>query len=101
MRGYIQDQSIVLTEGLPEQFANGDEVEIVIQVVNQPQPPFPTFNLGIKAEFLDRGNDYQALAQQWDAIPDTIAAQLKAEFADDDQAFAETTTLHTPIDAQI
>jgi hypothetical protein len=90
MKGYIQDQSIVLTEGLPAHFANGDEVEIVIQVVKKPQLPFPTFNLGIKAEFLDRGHDYQALATQWDAIPDTIAAQLKAEFAADDQAFAET-----------
>jgi hypothetical protein len=59
MRGYIQDQSIVFTEALPEQFANGDEVEIVITVVKKPQRPFPTFNLGIKAEFLDRNKIYE------------------------------------------
>jgi hypothetical protein len=78
MRGYIQDQSIVLTEAIPSRFRNGDEVEIVI-VSKQ-----------LRSTNLDRGNDYQALAKQWDAIPDTIAAQLKAEFAADDQAFAET-----------
>ncbi len=59
MRGYIQDQSIVFTEGLPEQFANGDEVEIVIQSVKKPQFPFPTFNLGIKPEALDRAKIYE------------------------------------------
>ena len=32
---------------------------------------------------------YHELARQWDAIPNTIAAQLKAEFATEDQAFAE------------
>ena len=32
---------------------------------------------------------YADRAQQWDSIPDTIAAQLKAEFAAEDQAFAE------------
>jgi hypothetical protein len=78
MRGYIQDQSIVLTEAVPSRFSNGDEVEIVIV---SKQAPSANLNLG---------NEYQSLAKQWDAIPDTIAAQLKAEFAADDQAFAET-----------
>jgi hypothetical protein len=78
MRGFIQDQSIVLTEAIPSRFSNGDEVEIVIV---SKQAPSTNLNLG---------NDYQALVKQWDAIPDTIAAQLKAEFAADDQAFAET-----------
>ena len=34
-------------------------------------------------------DNYHELARQWDAIPNTIAAQLKAEFATEDQAFAE------------
>ena len=34
-------------------------------------------------------DNYYDLARQWDTIPDTIAAQLKAEFATEDQAFAE------------
>jgi antitoxin (DNA-binding transcriptional repressor) of toxin-antitoxin stability system len=33
--------------------------------------------------------NYADRARQWDSIPDTIAAQLKAEFATEDQAFAE------------
>jgi hypothetical protein len=82
MKGYIQDQSIVLIEAIPSRFSNGDEVEIVIV-----GKPTSSTNLNL-------GNDYQALVKQWDAIPDAIAAQLKAEFAVEDQAFADTTSFH-------
>jgi hypothetical protein len=58
MRGYIQDQSIVLVDALPEELANGDAVEITIQAVKKTHLPFPTFNLGIKEEFLDRDKIY-------------------------------------------
>lgn len=33
--------------------------------------------------------DYADRARQWDSIPDAIAAQFKAEFAEEDRAFAE------------
>jgi hypothetical protein len=89
MRGYIQDQSIVLTEAIPSSFSNGDEVEIVI--ISKPSPSI----------HLKLGNDYQALAKQWDAIPDTIAAQIRAEFAADDQALAETSLNCTGLMAAI
>jgi hypothetical protein len=58
MKGYIQDQSIVLVEALPEELANGDAVEITIQAVKKPDFPFPTFNLGVKQAFLDRDKLY-------------------------------------------
>ena len=37
----------------------------------------------------DTSDNYHELARQWDAIPNTIAAQLKAEFSAEDLAFAE------------
>mgnify|MGYP001047024939 CR=1 FL=1 len=37
MKGYIQSKNIVLTEPLPEQFRDGDEVEIAI-VKPEPLP---------------------------------------------------------------
>jgi hypothetical protein len=33
MKGYIQDQAIALLEPLPEDFQNGDEVEITIKTI--------------------------------------------------------------------
>jgi hypothetical protein len=81
MKGYIQDQSIFLTDELPTDLRNGDEVEIILVKKQQ-----PSTNLSL-------GQDYQTLAQQWDSIPDEIAAQLQAEFAEDDQAFAEATLM--------
>jgi hypothetical protein len=82
MKGYIQDQSIVLTEDLPTNLNNGDEVEVVITIVTKSQT-IPA-SLDLPTTYFDR-------ARQWDNIPDDLAAQLKAEFADEDQAFAEAT----------
>jgi hypothetical protein len=76
MKGYIQDQSIVLTEALPRDFVNGDNVEIILLKQTQ------THDLA-----LDQG--YRSLAQRWDAIPDDVAMQLAAEFTEEDLAFAE------------
>jgi hypothetical protein len=76
MKGYIQDQSIVLTEALPRDFINGDKVEIIL--VKQTQ-----------AHNLSLDQAYRSLAQRWDAIPDDVAMQLAEEFAEEDQAFAE------------
>jgi hypothetical protein len=40
MKGYIQDQSIVLTDALPNSLQNGDEVEITIVEIKK-VTPFP------------------------------------------------------------
>jgi hypothetical protein len=82
MKGYIQDQSIVLTEDLPTNLNNGDEVEVVITIVNKSRTI--SASLDLPTTYFDR-------ARQWDNIPDNLASQLKAEFADEDQAFAEAT----------
>jgi hypothetical protein len=76
MKGYIKDQSIVLTEALPGDFVNGDNVEIIL--VKQTQ-----------AHNLALDQVYRSLAQRWDAIPDDVAMQLAEEFAKEDQSFAE------------
>jgi hypothetical protein len=73
MKGYIQDQSIVLTESIPASWRNGDEVEIVI------------------------AKPRSSMAQQWDSISSEVAAQLKAEFAIEDQAFAEAAVANHPM----
>jgi hypothetical protein len=68
MKGYIQDQSIVLTEALPRDFVNGDNVEIIL--VKQTQD-----------HDLALDQAYRSLGQRWDAIPDDVAMQLAEESA--------------------
>ena len=59
MKGYIQDQAIALLEPLPEDFQNGDEVEITIKTIAKKKIyPFPVFDLKIKDEYLDRAKIY-------------------------------------------
>ena len=60
MKGYIQDQAIALLEPLPEDFQNGDEVEITIKTIAKKKKiyPFPVFDLKIKDEYLDRAKIY-------------------------------------------
>ncbi len=82
MKGYIQDESIILTESLPEGIRNGDEVEVVITVLKKREQPNPNTILGL-------ADDYDHLALEWDNISDQIAFQLKTEFSAEDQSFAE------------
>ncbi len=58
MKGYIKDKKIVLLDALPGTVKNGDEVEVTITAVPQPSYPFPTFNLGVKDEYLNREKLY-------------------------------------------
>ena len=58
MKGYIQGQTIILTEPLPENFFEGEEVEVVINIISKQKYPFPTFKLGIKDEYLKREKIY-------------------------------------------
>jgi DNA replicative helicase MCM subunit Mcm2 (Cdc46/Mcm family) len=58
MKGYIHDQSIILTETLPNTLKNGDEVEITIVKIQKKRHPFSTFNLGIKDQYLNREKIY-------------------------------------------
>jgi hypothetical protein len=86
MKGYIQGQSIVLTEALPANLNNGDEVEIMIAIVNK--SPQTSASIDLPVAYYDR-------ARQWDAIPEELAAQLKAEFAEEDQDFAEAAVINS------
>ena len=60
MKGYIQDQAIALLEPLPDDFQNGDEVEIIIVTIAKKKKiyPFPVFDLKVKDDHLDRAKIY-------------------------------------------
>jgi hypothetical protein len=60
MKGYVKDKSIVLTDTLPDNLQDGDEVEFTIIQVKKKQYPFPTFDLGIKNEYLSRERIYES-----------------------------------------
>ncbi|MBE9233081.1 MULTISPECIES: hypothetical protein [Nostocales] len=59
MKGYIQNQTIILQDSLPDTLQNGDEVEIVIIPIKKRKYHFPTFKLDIKEEYLDREKIYE------------------------------------------
>jgi hypothetical protein len=59
MKGIIKDKKIILTDPLPEDLQDGDEIEISIIQVKKKSYPFPTFNLGVKDEFLNRERIYE------------------------------------------
>jgi DNA replicative helicase MCM subunit Mcm2 (Cdc46/Mcm family) len=59
MKGYIQNQTIILQDSLPNSLKNGDEVEIVIIPIKKPKYRFPTFKLDIKQEYLDPEKIYE------------------------------------------
>jgi hypothetical protein len=58
MKGYINDQSIILTDTLPDNLQDGDEVEITITEIKKKNYPFPTFDLGVKEQYLNREKIY-------------------------------------------
>ncbi|MFB2920422.1 hypothetical protein [Aerosakkonema funiforme] len=60
MRGYIKGKSIILTDSLPENIKDGDEVEVSFSVIPKPKYSFPTFKLGIKDEYLKREKIYES-----------------------------------------
>jgi hypothetical protein len=54
VKGYTKDKTIILVEALPEAIQDGDEVEVSITLVSKRKLPFPTFDLGVKDEYLNR-----------------------------------------------
>jgi hypothetical protein len=60
MKGIIKDQKIVLTEPLPDDVQDGNEIEIVIIQIKKKPYPFPTFDLGVKDEYLNREKIYES-----------------------------------------
>ena len=56
MKGYIQGQTIILLDTLPESIKEGDEVDVSITIKTQNKYPFPTFQLGVKEEDINRKN---------------------------------------------
>ena len=59
MKGYIQGQTIILLERLPENIKEGDQVDIAITPIPQENYPFPTFELGVKDEYINREKIYE------------------------------------------
>ncbi|MGK7900234.1 MAG: hypothetical protein AB4352_02260 [Hormoscilla sp.] len=59
MKGYIQGQTIIMLEALPENIKEGDEVEIAITPILKKKYPFPTFELEVKEEYLSREKIYE------------------------------------------
>ncbi len=59
MKGYIQGKTIILLETLPENIKEGDEVDISITPTTKENYPFPTFELGVKDEYIRREKIYE------------------------------------------
>ncbi len=60
MKGYIKGKNIILLENIPENLKQGDAVEILITPISKEDYPFPTFELGVKEEYLDRKKIYES-----------------------------------------
>ncbi|MGK7897839.1 MAG: hypothetical protein AB4372_30540 [Xenococcus sp. (in: cyanobacteria)] len=60
MKGYIKGKNIILLENISKNLKEGDEVEILINPVPEEKYPFPTFELGVKEEYLDREKIYES-----------------------------------------
>jgi hypothetical protein len=60
MKGYIQGNNIILLENIPENLQEGDEVDILITPITKEDYPFPTFELGVKEEYLNREKIYES-----------------------------------------
>ncbi|MGL5833858.1 MAG: hypothetical protein ACRC1Z_11595 [Waterburya sp.] len=60
MKGYIKRKNIILLENIPENLKDGDEVDISITPVADEDYPFPTFELGVKDEYLNREKIYES-----------------------------------------
>ena len=60
MKGYIKGKNIILLENIPENLKEGDEVDISITSITTEDYPFPTFELGIKEEYLNREKIYES-----------------------------------------
>jgi hypothetical protein len=60
MKGYIKGKNIILLENIPENLQEGDEVDILITSVTKEDYPFPTFELGVKEEYLNREKIYES-----------------------------------------
>lgn len=60
MKGYVKNKSIILTDSLSDNLQDGDEIEFTIIDVKKNPYPFPTFDLGIKNEYLSRERIYES-----------------------------------------
>jgi hypothetical protein len=69
MKGYIKGKSIILLENIPENLKEGDEVNILITPVLEESYPFPTFELGVKDEYLNREKIYLSSKRRPSAMP--------------------------------
>jgi len=59
VKGYVEGTKIILLETLPEDIKDGDEVDITITPLYQDNYPFPTFELGVKDQYISREKIYE------------------------------------------
>ena len=60
MKGYIKGKNIILLDSIPENLKEGDRVDISINPLLESDYSFPTFELGIKDEYLNREKIYES-----------------------------------------
>ncbi|MDJ0716749.1 MAG: hypothetical protein QNJ54_21460 [Prochloraceae cyanobacterium] len=59
MKGSIKGKNIILLENIPENLKEEDEVEVIINPISEEDYPFPTFELGVKEDYLNREKIYE------------------------------------------
>ncbi|MDJ0594770.1 MAG: hypothetical protein QNJ72_33140 [Pleurocapsa sp. MO_226.B13] len=60
MKGYIKGKTIILLESIPDNLKEGDRVDVSINPLPEANYSFPTFELGIKDEYLNREKIYES-----------------------------------------
>jgi len=59
MKGIVKGKTIFLEDELPKHISDGETVDVVITPVKTRKYPFPTFNLALKEEYLQREKMYE------------------------------------------
>ena len=60
MEGYIKAKNIILPESISDNLKEGDRVDISINPLPKADYSFPTFELGIKDEYLNREKIFES-----------------------------------------
>ncbi|MBD2772294.1 hypothetical protein [Iningainema tapete] len=58
MKGYIKGKTIILEDKLPDDLNEGEQVEVIVIPLKK-KYNFPTFQLGVKDEYLTREKIYE------------------------------------------
>jgi hypothetical protein len=60
MKGYIKGKNLIFLENIPKNLKDADEVNTSIIPISEENYPFPTFELGVKDEYLNREKIYES-----------------------------------------